>query len=255
MLPIGISLYTVHDKLQENFAGTLLELGEIGYGGVQFWKTYGLAANEIAAAVRDAGLEPWGAHVTLEPLRDAFNETVAFYKTLGCPELTVSWGPPERLDTVADVCDLAAELNENGRRCAEAGLSLSYHNHWQEFEQKVEDGRDAYYVLLDALDPDLVKVELDLGWVAGTGTDPETVVRMVGGWCMTYHLREHSGEIGDNGRAVQTELGTGLIDWPGLIALGKFIGVRRYIVENGPTALDALESVRRSFDYVRGLEV
>ena len=66
---------------------------------------------------------------------------------------------------------LADRLNTVGEQVKKAGLQLCYHNHGFEFEP-LADGRRPLDVLMGAVKPELVKLELDVFWVSLTGADP-----------------------------------------------------------------------------------
>ena len=53
----------------------------------------------------------------------------------------------------------AEKLNKAGEIARDAGIQLCYHNH--NFEFVAEDGQMPYDVLLNATDPELVKMEID----------------------------------------------------------------------------------------------
>ncbi len=255
MLPIALQLYTVRDKAQEDFTGTLKAVAEMGYDAVQFAGTGDLSAAELAKAMKDFGLQEAGAHIGLNPFLENYEELFAFYGEVGIYDLTISSAPRERFESIESIQAMAEEMNELGRKCKDAGFELSYHNHPFEFEMKVEDGRDAYFVLFAETERDLVKAEVDLGWVKAGGCDPETVVRYHGNRCTHYHIKELSGEKNEEGRWIQPEIGDGIIDWPALIEVGRRVGVQYWIVENDRPQIDSLESVRKSLEYLKGLDV
>jgi sugar phosphate isomerase/epimerase len=65
---------------------------------------------------------------------------------------------------------LAERLNHLGGLCRKEGLTLGYHNHHMEFAH-LESGT-AYDLLLSRTDPDLVRMELDVGWARAGGVEP-----------------------------------------------------------------------------------
>jgi sugar phosphate isomerase/epimerase len=180
---------------------------------------------------------------------------------VGIHDLTISSAPPDRIRTLVDIRVLAAELNEAGRACADAGFVLSVHNHGHEFEIKADDGRYAHAALFAEADPDLVKVELDLGWARAGGADPATLLRMYGARAVHGHIKAFGGEKGPSGRWIQPVVGDDLLDWPALIALGQQVGVQKWIVDTDVrgvgmgTPVESLGGLRRSLEYLRGLDI
>ncbi len=75
---------------------------------------------------------------------------------------------------------LADRLNTVGEQVKKAGLQLCYHNHGFEFEP-LADGRRPLDVLMGAVKPELVKLELDVFWVSLTGADPVAIIKQYSG--------------------------------------------------------------------------
>ena len=61
-------------------------------------------------------------------------------------------------------------FNEVGSACKEVGIQFAYHNHEFEFEPS-EDGVIPYDYILAETDPESVKMELDLYWIAYANRD------------------------------------------------------------------------------------
>ena len=59
---------------------------------------------------------------------------------------------------------VAERLNVAGERVRKAGLQLAYHNH--DFEFVEQDGRIGYDIIAGETDPNLVKLQMDLYWIA-----------------------------------------------------------------------------------------
>ncbi len=111
--PLGIQLYTVRNVMQSDPAGTLMELGRIGYRQVETAGTAGRTAAEFRAMMDRAGLTSPSGHYPIERMRSGMNAVVAEARTLGqrwivCPGL----GESERTD--AGYRQLAADLNRAG---------------------------------------------------------------------------------------------------------------------------------------------
>ena len=61
-------------------------------------------------------------------------------------------------------------FNKFGKQVKDAGMTFGYHNHSAEF--KKYDGQTAFDYLFAITDPEYVKIELDVGWVAVAQQDP-----------------------------------------------------------------------------------
>ena len=72
-----------------------------------------------------------------------------------------------------------------GREYRDRGLTFGYHNHHVEFMRV--DGVVPYDYLMSNTDPKLVKIELDVGWLATAGVDPVTYLRRHAGRVIACH--------------------------------------------------------------------
>ena len=84
--PIGIQLYTVNTPMQEDPAGTLKKLREIGFGEVESASFGKLSAKQFRQLLDDAGLACPSAHLQFDKLDSAFEDAHALgahYATSG----------------------------------------------------------------------------------------------------------------------------------------------------------------------------
>ena len=70
----------------------------------------------------------------------------------------------EQSRTIEKFKVVAERLNVAGERVRKAGLQLAYHNH--DFEFVEQDGRIGYDIIAGETDPNLVKLQMDLYWIA-----------------------------------------------------------------------------------------
>lgn len=93
--------------------------------------------------------------------------------------------------------ECARLLNENGRIAAEYGMRMGYHNHRQEF---YKDERDKYLIeyILENTDPQIVYLQLDVGWAAAAGADCVAFAEK-------YHERIYSIHVKENNRLLGIE--------------------------------------------------
>jgi hypothetical protein len=60
---LAVQLHTVREELQQDFTGVLRELSAMGWAGVQTAQLYGNDPEEIAAVLKETGLQVAGMHV------------------------------------------------------------------------------------------------------------------------------------------------------------------------------------------------
>ncbi len=244
-LPVALQMYTVRDVAERDFLGTLRQVAQIGYAGVELAGTGGLSAPELKAALADLGLVAVGSHTPLHVLESDLADVIEFHQAIGCPHVIVPWVPLERRQTLDGWRQVAASLNRIGREVRQAGLYLCYHNHAFEFEPF--DGKFALDWLYELTDPDLVKAELDTYWMQYAGQDPAAYIRKYADRVGLLHLKDM--EPGDE--RMFAEVGEGVLDWPAIFQAAEASAVRWYVVEQDRCRRPSVESARLSFENLK----
>jgi sugar phosphate isomerase/epimerase len=157
---IGLMLYTTREACAHDFQGTLREIAEMGYQGVEVFDLHEHEAAEVAAWLEELGLEACARHASLDAIEGQLPELAAEARTLGWRRVVVNWMDPSWLDerTLERLAAAAVAV-------ADAGLQLGYHNH----DAEVRTG------FLDRL-PTGVFLELDAGWAWWAGADPVSLL-------------------------------------------------------------------------------
>src|SRR5450631_817503 len=92
-IPVGLQLYSVRDALGKDFEGTLKQVAEMGFEGVEFAGGFGKYAKDaegLRKLLDSLKLKAAGTHTGAGILAgDKLKDTIAFYKTLGCTLLIV----------------------------------------------------------------------------------------------------------------------------------------------------------------------
>src|SRR6266550_3935693 len=145
--------------------------------------------------------------------------------------------------------DVKALLDHHGlaAQAHDAGLQFAYHNH--DFEFVPMEGSLPYDVLLEATDPKLVQLEIDLYWITKGGQDPLKYFARWPGRIPLVHVKD-SGGPPDN---KMMDVGAGTIDWKKIFAREDQAGIRHAFVEHDQPA-DAFASIKASCDYLKRLE-
>jgi len=178
-----IQLYSLKDVIGDDFEGTLRRLKEIGYTGVEFagGNYGGYGAAELKKLLADIGLEPLGSHIMTPQIAGQ----VAYASELGVKYLIDPMAP---INTYEEAIEMSKKFNEAGKLCADAGIRFGYHNHRHEF-LKGKDGYLLETIILNT-DPDLVCIELDVGWAACSGADSVALINKYPGRFKLIHLKE-----------------------------------------------------------------
>lgn len=234
MKRIGFQSWVIKDELAKDLGGTLKKMGALGYNSVEMcsppgYAKYGfgplqhLSARQLKDTIHDAGFTCISCHYGFSELKDHGQERIDFARELGLRQMVISsYGLPKNasLDDWKRAADDSNTLAELTRR---AGLQLVFHNHNVEFEKL--DGQVIYDVLLERLDPDLVKMQFQL-WVIIMGYKAADYFRKYPGRFISAHLYDWSGK-GEEMAA----LGKGVVDWNEFFAAAKIGGVKNYFAE------------------------
>jgi len=268
-LPSGVQLYTVRDQLQRDPRGTLAALHKIGivegelYGlnGPENASLFGLTAKELRQAFDANGIK-----VAMSHIGGALTNTAAIgeiARSLGLDTLIVAL-PNEfsaqrdgrftmvPAESRAQLDQLATRLNRVGREYRSQGLTFGYHNHWVEFVEA--DGVLPYDYLMSHTDPDLVKIELDLGWLAYAKVDPVEYIKKYSGRVISCHLKDFDATIATD--VPQRKLvppGTGHIDFAAALAAMRDAKVGHGFIEIDVSD-DALAGVKRGHEHLQHLQ-
>lgn len=245
-IPVALQLYTVREDTARDFAGTVRQVAALGYAGVEFAGYGGLAPGDVRALLDETGLKPASGHVNLDAVEQGMASAVDAAATIGCGYLALAWLPEERRNPRA-LRELAPRLNEAGRLCRARGIGFGYHNHDFEFQR----ADDAYLldILLDATDPALVALELDVYWAAYAGVDPIGILHARAGRVPLVHLKDLAPD-----RSF-AEVGDGTLDIPAICAAAREGGAAWYIVEHDRPRNGGLASARRSLENLRALGI
>ena len=259
MNQIGSQLYTVRNELEKDFDGTLAKIAAIGYKEVEFAGYFKRTPGQIRDALKQNGLTAPAAHVDYPSLaEDKFPAVLEAAKTIGHAYLVNPW-IDESLRKEPDIWKRVAEtFNRAGAAAKKAGIQFAYHNH--HFEFAPAGGTTPYELLLQQCDPALVKMELDLCWIAAAGKDPLDYFKRYPGRFPLVHVKGLAKKP-PSGAATPiqnimpdiTEVGRNdVIDWKRIFAASEQAGIRHYFVEHD-VPKDPFESLKASYGYLKGL--
>ena len=249
-LAIGFQTWVVREALAGDFAGTLASLADQGYETLEMCSPAGyarfgfgpiaeLGTKTIKSMIADAGLTCTSSHFTPMELRSSLEERIAFAHELGLSQMVIS-SPGIRADTsLEDWKRVSQDMNSWGEAITEAGLLFAYHNHNFEFEEV--DGRLIYDILLEELDPEVVKMQFQV-WVVSIGYHAADYFRAHPGRYVSAHLADYSGKDDE-----QVPIGQGVVDWADFFKAASTGGLKNMYVEMGP------ETLAESAAYLHGL--
>jgi len=224
--------------------GTLKQISRLGMKKIESARSndglyYGLSPVEMKTTCEDLGMKLVSGHVALD---DDFENTMEQAVASG-QEYVICSSMPSKGQTVDNYKKVAEEFNKAGEACKALGLKFGYHNHEYEFES--DNGKVLYDVLMDNTDPDLVHMELDLGWVIVGGKDPLDYFEKYPGRFPLWHLKDM-----DMTKKESTEFGKGALDIPTMMAHQEASGVEHIFIEQEEYANTPLQSMRHNMRFL-----
>src|SRR5215472_6370470 len=262
----GAQLSTLRGAVRREPTRVLKALAAIGFREVE-----GAARPDALAmlpAIRDAGLSlrgcyvetplvtaDWERYANLVPV--PLEEAIGSLKQAGVEYFVVRYIEPGARGDGDDFYRRTADrMNRAGELCHKAGLKLTYHNHSFEFSGR--PGLRPIDIFRERLDGKLALLELDVFWASVAGQDPLEIIRTWKGRLGPLHL----GDLAKGFRpqtdesilpGVSVELGTGTVALSAILKAAAAAGVRSYFVDQEEAPGDGLDSLRKSFDYLRSV--
>jgi len=257
---LGIQLYTVRDRVEQDFEGTLAKLASIGYREVELG---GLdkPPKVVRAALDRHGLVAPSTHVNYASLGTSWPKVIEDSKVIGHTYIVNPWIDDEVRALPDGWKRAAATFNHAGEISKKAGVQFAYHNHWIEFIP-TSDGKLPYDILLAECDPDLVKMEMDLCWITVGGEDPLKYFARYPGRFPMVHVKDlkkvpnlatvRGGRFAGASMDVLTDVGSGVIDWKRIFSHSEQAGIKHYFVEHD-NPKNSIETARVSYEYLERL--
>lgn len=241
-MKIAVQLYTLRELLQRDTWGTLRRLADMGFRTGELAGTYNKPKEEFAAKCKELGIQIVAPHLGIEEFEQRPDEVAALCKAMGTDMAVLPW---VGTDVYGSGWKNGAErFNKIGAAMKQRGVTFLYHNH--NFEFRDEGGRPGYDVLVDSVDPDLVKFEMDAYWVQSGGGDPVAYLKRMKGNVKTMHFKDMKpGE-----KKEMEDVGFGILDWKAIIPAAKEAGVLYAIIEHDEPPGDPLQHVARSREFL-----
>jgi len=265
--PLGVQLFTVRDELRRDLRATLARLREIGFTQAELYglsgrenRLFGLTAAELASAFAANALSVELAHVdgSLTNTAAIADFAAELGITTAIVALPVELGAArnDRLSVapvkgLAQLDALAEKLDRTARDYRARGIRFGYHNH--DVELLPVAGVVPLDYLMSRTDPDLVKMELDLGWLALAGANPAEYVRRYSGRIVACHMKDYDARIAsDVPERKLVEPGAGAIDFGAVVAAMRDAKVEHAYIEIDVSA-DPLGAVANGYRYLKML--
>lgn len=245
MTQIGVTLHTFRDMPQP-LPEILQQVSAKEFEGIEFaQRIHDADIDETTAVLRETGLEPIAAHVTISRLESEFDTLVDRYERIGCDTLVIPHIPGNHFVSQARVDALAQRLLELSEKLGSHGFSLVVHNtpsmhrplvdtynlhHFMDSEiiptggllycawglnhvlPGAKQGNTAFDRLVTATAGSPIEFEIDTQHAVAAGLDPHDLFAQVSNKLFAVHLSDgvREGRLLPTSRS--TPLGEGSVD-------------------------------------------
>jgi sugar phosphate isomerase/epimerase len=251
-LPIGCQTWPVRDSIAKDFPGTIKQLATVGFQNIELCSPVGYADSGFGGLAKYKGselhkmLNDWGvacisSHFGTAELRKDQPGRIAWAQDLGLKQMIVPSLDGPKNPTLDDVKRAADEYNKMGENAAKAGIQQGLHN--EGFELSKVNGKRTYDLLLELLDPKLVKFQFQISTIS-EGYDAAEYFMKYPGRFFSMHVQGWSAAT----KKIMP-VGQDTLDWKRIFTAAKTGGVENYFVEMN------LDLMKASVPYLQSLQV
>jgi len=253
---VGVQLYTVRTVLPQDPLKVLRALEQIGYREAELNMDN---LDRVFPALKQTSLKPISLHLdsTLFVSGQAkIPAALDAAKTREVEYVVCPYVAPADRGGADMMKKLGETLSKAGEMSQKLGMRLCYHNH--AFDFAPSGNGTLLDVLLQAADPKLVSLELDIMWAQVAGLEPVAVLKKYGNRVALLHLKnvaEGTEKRYDEivPKTAFREVGNGVIDIPAVLSAAAQAGVKHYFVEQDQVPADPVDSLRQSYQYLAKL--
>jgi sugar phosphate isomerase/epimerase len=284
---IGVGLFTIPKLLDQDFAGAMKMLANIGYKEVELfgpysfsvpaaqerWKQisgtlglkgsgyFGLTAAQVKEILDRNNLTSPSMHTDLNTLRTKMSELAEAAHTLGHRYVVLPSIPETERKNLDGYKKIADEFNTIGANADKAGLRFAYHNHG--YGHAEMEGSIPFKIVLERTDPKFVDFQMDIYWFTAGGADPVEYLKNHPNRFCSMHVKDmtkkmrFSGDGSDSKQWIElfpniNDAGSGALDLKATITEAKKSGMKHFFVERD-LAPTPEENLRKSFQYLNAL--
>lgn len=240
---VGVQLYSVRKRCEQDLLGTLKAIKEMGYVGIEFAGYYGKSAKELKQILGDHGLVACGTHTGLDSIKpENIQKTIEFAQEVGNKYLIV---PGMGANDAQGWINFGRIFSEAAATAKKSGMYVGYHNHQHEFKDKF-DGVCKWEIFYNNAAPEVCQ-QLDVGHVVSAGEDPVYWLKKFPNRSRTIHAKEIYPGPGILGQVPEGKQG---VKWDEVFAATDADVTEWYIVESEADA-SSLENIRGCIDFLK----
>jgi sugar phosphate isomerase/epimerase len=246
---VGVQLYSLRDAAKANLDQTLADIAAAGYKDVELLMSnnnFGTPPAQVRSMLDRHGLRAPSTHIGTETLTN-IDRAADEARILGHKYLILANVPDSGRTSLDGFRSWADRLNRAGEAARKHDLWIGFHDEAPDFV--TIDGKVGYDVLVERLDPALVRLQLDTGNAAIGGRDPLDLMNKYGDRYWSFHIKDAPALHAEH----DVELGKGIVDLRAILARVENIDDKPVYVEQETYPGDPLESIKRDYAYLSAL--
>lgn len=238
---IAIQLWSTQPDVDKSLLDVIKRMKEAGANGVELYAIPNIPAEELAATLKEMGMQIASSHLGFDALTKDLDATLEYFKPLGTKTLVC---PGYHPTDEADMRRFAEEFSAAARKAREQGVELLYHNHSTEFTLCFNG--TPYWITFAEEYPDF-GLQLDCFWAYNAGFDCLELLNKYPDRIKSLHLK--NGYPGPD----FTDLDKGGIEFEPVIKKGEELGIDWAILECEKSCEYTYTFCKNSVDYIKGL--
>jgi sugar phosphate isomerase/epimerase len=258
-MKVGVQMYTLRESCKDlaSFADTLAWIADKGFTCVQVSGTCAYEADWLAEQLKKNGLTCGLTHYNYDRIVNETEKVIEEHKAFGCKYIGVGSLPgifSKEQDKIPEFCqNFVDKATPAAKKIAEAGCTFMYHNHSQEYTNKI-DGKTCMEFLSDKFSAEELGFTLDTYWVKYGGYDPVDEVKRLKGRLPCVHFKDMAVE--ENGDRHFTWCGNGILDFSAIGQALKDAGTEYIFIEQDQTfdcEKDPFKCIENSKKYLQSI--
>ncbi len=251
MISVGIELIVFENRERSDLDGVLRDCSEAGYDSVETGILFDIYPPEkMKETLRKYNLKYAAPHGGFGDFCDEKDVDKHIENTLNAGSAHLICSGVGQGEGLAGFEEAVPVFNRVGKKCKEAGLTFCYHNHAGEFE--LIDGIKGIDFLGKETDPELVKFNVDVGWVHIGGESPAEFIERYKDRVGFYHFKD---AILKGEEITWAELGKGEVPLKEAYESAMKYNLTHIVYEQDRTQIDIKKAITESRQYLRGLGI
>jgi sugar phosphate isomerase/epimerase len=253
----GLQLYSLREQSKVRGVPWMLDqVKSLGIKEVELAGTGSLTAEQFKAEVDSRGLKAVSSHFPYKRYKEDLDAVVRDAKALGLKYAGCAW-IDHKGDFTEEACrDAIATFNRAGEALAKEGITFFYHCHGYEFQPFGDS--NLFDLLMKETKPEFVSYQMDVLWVVYPGQDPVKLMKKYTGRWKLMHLKDLRKGVALGALTGHTDLindvtlGTGQMDWRGILKTAQEVGIQHYFIEDESPSV--MEQLPNSLTYMKSVK-